>query len=89
MKRDVASFVVSIYRSISDRGNFYSFERFFTLFDLPLYSFPSVGVNRSDRVCDGTGWLGVRRPWVCGIAGWICSSVSSREQVTFSEHVRP
>ena len=26
---------------------FYSFERYFTLFDLPLYSFPSVGVNRS------------------------------------------
>ena len=27
---------------------FYSFERCFTLFGLPLYSFPSVGVNRSD-----------------------------------------
>ena len=26
---------------------FYSFERCFTLFDLPLYSFTSVGVNRS------------------------------------------
>ena len=26
---------------------FYSFERCFTLFGLPLYSFPSVGVNRS------------------------------------------
>ena len=29
---------------------FYSFEKFFTLFDLPLYSFPSVGVNRSAGV---------------------------------------
>ena len=27
---------------------FYSFESCFTLFDLPLYSFTSVGVNRSD-----------------------------------------
>ena len=26
---------------------FYSFEKCFTLFGLPLYSFPSVGVNRS------------------------------------------
>ena len=26
---------------------FYSFERSFTLSDLPFYSFPSVGVNRS------------------------------------------
>ena len=26
---------------------FYSFESCFTLFDLPLYSFPSIGVNRS------------------------------------------
>ena len=26
---------------------FYSFERCFTLFGLPLYSFTSVGVNRS------------------------------------------
>ena len=26
---------------------FYSFERCFTLFDLPLYSFTSLGVNRS------------------------------------------
>ena len=26
---------------------FHSFERCFTLFDLPLYSFTSVGVNRS------------------------------------------
>ena len=26
---------------------FYSFERCFTLFDVPLYSFTSVGVNRS------------------------------------------
>ena len=31
---------------------FYSFQRCFTLFDLPLYSFPSVGVNRSGIVFD-------------------------------------
>ena len=30
---------------------FYSFERCFTLFDLPLHSFTSVGVNRSGKVC--------------------------------------
>ena len=29
---------------------FYSFERCFTLFDLPLYSFTSVGVNRSVQI---------------------------------------
>ena len=32
---------------------FYSFERIFTLFDLPLYSFPSVGVNRSGMCAQG------------------------------------
>ena len=37
---------VSIYRFLI-MEKFYSFERCFTLFDLPLYSFPSVGVNRS------------------------------------------
>ena len=47
-------FVCCIYISNIDlfliMEMFYSFERFFTLFDLPLYSFPSVGVNRS-AVC--------------------------------------
>ena len=32
---------------------FYSFERCFTLFDLPFYSFTSVGVNRSGLLFSG------------------------------------
>ena len=39
---------------------FYSFERCFTLFGLPLYSFPSVGVNRSGmRILWPTQFLAV------------------------------
>ena len=40
-------------------GMFYSFERCFTLFDLPLYSFPSVGVNRSGLavLLDAASWV--------------------------------
>ena len=46
--REKRRFVIRIYIFLMVEM-FYSFERCFTLFDLPLYSFTSVGVNRSDK----------------------------------------
>ena len=43
-----------LYLYISDHENVLLFLELFTLFDLPLYSFPSVGVNRS--VSGGCVW---------------------------------
>ena len=58
---------------------FYSFERFFTLFDLPLYSFPSVGVNRSG-VCVCVCVCVCVREHVC-MRVYACVCVCVREQL--------
>ena len=52
---------------------FYSFERCFTLFDLPLYSFTSVGVNRSVAGC--FPWLSAT---LAGGFPWLSYSYTSR-----------